>query len=644
MNIFEQYGIKEVADVTLYAIELDKNDNEVYIPVLYMDTLKVSTVEESTQQTSAQGGMGNPKLIAWDYGKDITVTLEDALFTPASNSMNWGAKLGAKGLQLHLRHFFDRNTDKNVPDTCLRTATLNAEKFSDYLIIPDRYPVEGNRDAERYVGGTSIFCWMISGFISSDKTEKRVAFEDLILFYREQTQKWYFFNGQGPTADEETWWKTQNGDGKEYPIYYQYGREVFEWIRNNIANVDEENLYGEYEPVANATYAAWDGGEYDIEGDNPDVLFLTQNLYIDGYRYGCAKHMLYSEITEAEQIAIEEDKYLPYRYFANIGVAYNTNVAPPQDVIYQIETAYKDVFLLEHMEEIKATRTFCIDTDINTLHGQYRYLEEYSETPLTVFIDPKTMQPYQTNAFEFYRSNGQRVTGNLRIIKKGESYYKWQRQKAKENGSLGKRLLIDPVHYPGTYRLVGETFKRDRYGRDVHYQFEIPLCKLHAENKLNLAATGDPTVFTMKLIALRREDGIMMKLTEYDLIEEKCPCKIKKHKVEEFIEPDVRLVPEPYPGDIEADLGLRVEANNRDIAAALLENDDNFMPEWIRVKHGFEKSTDFISENESAVNAILSGDVYIRSIDGTLADARKFNDRYLTPEEFTATIEGSGEE
>lgn len=148
----------------------------------------------------------------------------------------------------------------------------------------------------------------------------------------------------------------------------------------------------------------------------------------------------------------------------------------------------------------------------------------------------------------------------------------------------------------------------------------------------------------MKLIALRREDGIMMKLTEYDLIEEKYPCKVKKHKVEEFIEPDIRLVPEPYPGEIEADLGLRVEANNRDIAAALLENDDNFMPDWIRVKHGFEKSTDFISENESAVNAILSGDVYIRSIDGTLADAHKFNDRYLTPEEFTATIEGSGEE
>ena len=28
MNIFNQYGIKEVADVTLYSIELDENDDD----------------------------------------------------------------------------------------------------------------------------------------------------------------------------------------------------------------------------------------------------------------------------------------------------------------------------------------------------------------------------------------------------------------------------------------------------------------------------------------------------------------------------------------------------------------------------------------------------------------------------------------
>lgn len=56
MNIFEQYGIKEVADVCLYAIELDENDDEVYVPVLYLDTLKISTIEETAEQTSARGG------------------------------------------------------------------------------------------------------------------------------------------------------------------------------------------------------------------------------------------------------------------------------------------------------------------------------------------------------------------------------------------------------------------------------------------------------------------------------------------------------------------------------------------------------------------------------------------------------------
>ena len=101
MNIFEQYGIKEVADVTLYAIELDKYDDEVYVPVLYLDTLKVSTVEQTAEQTSARGGLGNPRLIMWDYGKEITVTLEDALYSPASQSMMWGGKFGTKHTKIY---------------------------------------------------------------------------------------------------------------------------------------------------------------------------------------------------------------------------------------------------------------------------------------------------------------------------------------------------------------------------------------------------------------------------------------------------------------------------------------------------------------------------------------------------------------
>lgn len=82
-NILDQYGIKEVADVTLY-------DLSTNLPVLFLDTLKVSTIEQTAEQAEARGGKGNSTLIIWDYGKEITVTLEDALFTPKSMHVMFG--------------------------------------------------------------------------------------------------------------------------------------------------------------------------------------------------------------------------------------------------------------------------------------------------------------------------------------------------------------------------------------------------------------------------------------------------------------------------------------------------------------------------------------------------------------------------
>ena len=80
VNIFERYGIKEVANVSLFALANDEvNGIQEGDVVLYLDTLKVSTTETTAENVSAQGGWGNPKLVTWDYGKDINVTLEDAV-------------------------------------------------------------------------------------------------------------------------------------------------------------------------------------------------------------------------------------------------------------------------------------------------------------------------------------------------------------------------------------------------------------------------------------------------------------------------------------------------------------------------------------------------------------------------------------
>ena len=86
-SILDRYGIKEVADVTFYEL------NEAGVPtnpVLYLDTLKVSTIEQTAEQSEAKGGKGNSTLIMWDFGKEINVTLEDALFSAKSMAIMFG--------------------------------------------------------------------------------------------------------------------------------------------------------------------------------------------------------------------------------------------------------------------------------------------------------------------------------------------------------------------------------------------------------------------------------------------------------------------------------------------------------------------------------------------------------------------------
>ncbi len=82
VNIFEKYGIKQVANVYFEALENDVKAGVLKGDiVLFLDTLKVSTIETTAENVAAQGGWGNPRLISWDYGKEINVTLTDALMS-----------------------------------------------------------------------------------------------------------------------------------------------------------------------------------------------------------------------------------------------------------------------------------------------------------------------------------------------------------------------------------------------------------------------------------------------------------------------------------------------------------------------------------------------------------------------------------
>ena len=95
MNIFAEKGIRDVADVTLYSINRIGTE-EFYLPVLYLDSLKLTNFSKSVATNENFGGIGNRKTVSWSYTKDIKLKVEDALFTQASLSMLVAGQLAQK--------------------------------------------------------------------------------------------------------------------------------------------------------------------------------------------------------------------------------------------------------------------------------------------------------------------------------------------------------------------------------------------------------------------------------------------------------------------------------------------------------------------------------------------------------------------
>lgn len=88
--VLDKYAIKEVADVMFY--ELDSK-GAPSAPVLYLDTLKTSTLSQSSEVVDARGGKGNVKLLSWDTNKELTLELEDAVFSAKSLQIMFGGEM-----------------------------------------------------------------------------------------------------------------------------------------------------------------------------------------------------------------------------------------------------------------------------------------------------------------------------------------------------------------------------------------------------------------------------------------------------------------------------------------------------------------------------------------------------------------------
>lgn len=152
-----RYGLKEVADVTFY-------DVTTGIPVLMFDSLKLSNLENASESVYAMGGKGNPKIVGWNFGKTVTLTMQDALISFETLGMLAGQA-------------------SNTASSSYRTATIN-----NATLVPFTLAAGGTQIARCLINNTvtnvtttpgsiSAGEWLVSSNVLTTSTTPLVTFE-----------------------------------------------------------------------------------------------------------------------------------------------------------------------------------------------------------------------------------------------------------------------------------------------------------------------------------------------------------------------------------------------------------------------------------------------------------------------------------
>lgn len=116
-----RFGVKDVLDVTFFNLLTGE-------PELFLDSLKMSNMENASEQVYATGGKGNPRLVGWDFGRTTTFALQDALLNPKSIAMQAGTELENKKERIHKReHLMAEDTGTGT----------------DVQLVLEKEPIEG---------------------------------------------------------------------------------------------------------------------------------------------------------------------------------------------------------------------------------------------------------------------------------------------------------------------------------------------------------------------------------------------------------------------------------------------------------------------------------------------------------------------
>lgn len=563
MNLFQKYGIKEVADVVFYSVTT-VGDEEFYTPVLFLDTLKVSTLEKTAEKVEARGGKGNKKLITWNFGKEITLNLEDALFSPASMSMIWGGKLNSKlsdyTSAIVKGNLANKYYELNYSTKAYPSPALTDEEWE----IVYQAAQEVHYNSESGNGYPHIYDPSNGGEYVS---ENRISF---LKKYFQRNRKNIF---DGVVLDLSDIPNLPNIEPTIYTTPTQekrYTKKIVEiflddyWLSPMINFLEDETqsfamgslwfTIGYVEAVKNKENYEWDSqikfttasAAYTLTRDESGQITLQQaesnitNGFMLYDKNIALKNMLW-DLFKVEKIvdAIGTYIFIPsqliFEKLENVvteGKQYSDYPMPKTilneimkkintlDKIGYIDTDIHDMEVIDRMEK-------CIVKDRNGLkistskqkENLFKYYADDKTSSYTIYYDVKTMLPlFRVDEQGIIDSDDQ----DEFTIKMGTVYYKWTRtvkyKESDDDAILGKTLVIDAETFPDAYKIVGETYIRNqKTGKDQRYQFTIHRANVSTDTSVTLEAEGDPTTFSMQIDVLTPPNDIMMELKQYDV-------------------------------------------------------------------------------------------------------------------------------
>ena len=167
----DQYGIREVCDLEFYALGADGGKKGAD-PVFKIDTAKTSTLESATTTVYAQGGKGNPRLIAWEGERTLTFTVEDALISKEGLELLNGDVTSDNKIAIEPNKFADYYY---VEAKSLMRKAVDGKDYLLTIVLPRVKIQSGFTITMAPTGDPSTFSYVMDAFPGKVGTEEAVT-------------------------------------------------------------------------------------------------------------------------------------------------------------------------------------------------------------------------------------------------------------------------------------------------------------------------------------------------------------------------------------------------------------------------------------------------------------------------------------